>query len=52
MKVKELIEELKELDQELEIICVDDNEDEYDITNTNHYVSYTENQAIIGISRS
>lgn len=52
MTVKELIEELQEMDQELEVICVDDDENEYNIDNTNHYVSYTENQVIIGISRS
>lgn len=52
MTVKELIEQLQERDQNKEVICVDEYENEYDIDDVDLFVSYTENQVIIGISRS
>lgn len=52
MTVQELIKQLQEMNQDREVICVDDDENEYDIDNVSHYISYTENQVIIGISRN
>lgn len=52
MTVKELIKQLQEKEQDKEVICIDDDENEYDIDDVDFYVSYIENQVIIGISRS
>lgn len=52
MTVQDLIKQLQKMEQDREVICVDDDENEYDIDNINHYISYTENQVIISISRS
>lgn len=52
MTVKELIELLQEKDQDKEVICVNEYENEYEITDIFSYTPVFENQTIICITRN
>lgn len=51
MTVKELIKQLQKRNQNKEVICIDENENEYDIDDIDLFITNKENQVIIGISR-
>lgn len=52
MTVKELIKQLQEMEQDREVICVDDDENEYEVTDIFSYIPDPKNQTIICITRN
>lgn len=50
--IKELIEQLQKMDQTFEIICMDEYENEFEVTDIFSYTTVFDNQTIICITRS